>query len=132
MAINLDNAQYGKFVQFAEQQIQAGNEKAIARDGGAGAGPLVGHTIVVANSGDKVASFWRSQADKDANNAARDLFRQTIADMFGGEANIPRSVREAMSLGGCTPRTTKALWETSSTVVSISSRRTCRRAWRSS
>ena len=98
MAINLDNAQYGKFVQFAEQQIQAGNEKAIARDGGAGAGPLVGHTIVVANSGDKVASFWRSQADKDANNAARALFRQTIADMFGCEANIPRSVREAMNL----------------------------------
>ncbi len=31
MAINLDNAQYGKFVQFAEQQIQAGNEKALAR-----------------------------------------------------------------------------------------------------
>ena len=98
MAINLDNAQYGKFVQFAEQQIQAGNEKAIARDGGAGAGPLAGHTIVVADGGDKVASFWRSQADKDANNAARDLFRQTIADMFGSEANIPRSVREAMNL----------------------------------
>ena len=71
MAINLDNAQYGKFVQFAEQQIQAGNEKAVARDGGA----LAGHTIVAANGGDKVASFWRSQADKDANNAARDLFR---------------------------------------------------------
>ena len=75
MAINLDNAQYNKFVQFAEQQMQAGNEKAIARDGGAGAGPLTGHTIVVADGGDKVASFWRSQADKDANNAARDLFR---------------------------------------------------------
>ena len=95
MAINLDNAQYGKFVQFAERQIQAGNEKAIARDGGA----LAGHVIVAATGGDKVAPFWRSQADKDANNAARDLFRQAIADMFGGEAAIPRSVRDAMNLG---------------------------------
>lgn len=94
MAINLDNAQYGKFVQFAEQQIQAGNEKAVARDGGA----LAGHTIVVANGGDKVASLWRSQTDKDANNAVRDLFRQAIADMFGGEAAIPPSVRDAMNL----------------------------------
>ena len=94
MAIYLDNVQYGKFVQFAEQQIQAGNEKAIARDGGG----LAGHTIVAATSGDKVASFWRSQADKDANNAARDLFRQSIVDMFGSEAAIPRSVRDAMNL----------------------------------
>ena len=47
MAINLDNAQYGKFVQFAEQQIQAGNEKAIARDGGAGAGPLLAKLVGV-------------------------------------------------------------------------------------
>ena len=99
MAINLNNAQYGKFVQFAEQQIRAGNETAIARDGGAaaGGGQLAGHTIVAAD-GDKVAPFRRSQANKDANNVARDLFRQTIADMFGGEAAIPRSVREAMNL----------------------------------
>ncbi|MBO7688298.1 MAG: hypothetical protein J6V72_18085, partial [Kiritimatiellae bacterium] len=99
MAINLDNAQYNKFVQFAEQQIRAGNEKAIARDGGAaaGGGPLAGHAIVSAD-GDKVAPFWRSQVDKDANNAARDLFRQALIDMFGAEAAIPENIRDAMKL----------------------------------
>ncbi len=33
MALNI-NAQYTKFVQFAEQQMQTGKETAIARDGG--------------------------------------------------------------------------------------------------
>ncbi len=99
MALNI-NAQYTKFVQFAEQQMQAGNETAIARDGGevAGGGPLAGHAIT-ATTGDKVAPLTRSQANKDANNIVRNLFRQSIIDMFGGEAGIPDGVREAMKLG---------------------------------
>ena len=99
MAINLDNAQYGKFVQFAQEQMQAGNATAIARDGGEGpgGGPLVGHAITAA-TGDKVAPLWRTRENKDANNATRDLFRQTIVDMFGGEANIPASVRNTMKM----------------------------------
>ncbi len=30
------------------------------------------------------------------NNQTRTLFRQTIADMFGGESKIPKSVKKAM------------------------------------
>ena len=99
MAINLDNAQYGKFVQFAQEQMRAGNATAIARDGGEvpGGGPLAGHSIAAA-TGDKVAPLWRSADNKNANNATRDLFRQTIVDMFDGEANIPASVRNAMKM----------------------------------
>ena len=99
MAINLDNAQYGKFVQFAQEQMQAGHATAIARDGGEvpGGDPLAGHSIAAA-TGDKVAPLWRSADNKNANNATRDLFRQTIVDMFDGEANIPASVRNAMKM----------------------------------
>ena len=75
------NEQYRKFVQFAELQKQAGNEKAIARDGGeaANGGQLAGHSITAA-TGDKVAPLWRSRNNKDANNITRNLFRQTIID----------------------------------------------------
>ena len=37
MALDV-NAQYTRFVQFAEQQMDAGNEEAVARDGGAPGG----------------------------------------------------------------------------------------------
>ena len=98
MALEI-NEQYRKFVQFAEQQKQAGNEKAIARDGGEAANgdQHAGHSIMAA-TGDKVAPLWRSRQNKDANNITRNLFRQTIIDIFGGEANIPANVRNAMKL----------------------------------
>jgi len=93
------NEQYSKFVQFAVQQNQAGNAKAIARDGGqvANDGQFAGHTITAA-TGDKVAPLWRSRSNKDANNTTRSLFRQAIYDLFGGEANIPQNVRNAMRM----------------------------------
>ena len=93
------NAQYTRFVQFAEQQMQAGRDKAIARDAGAaaGEGALAGHAITAAE-GDKVAPLRRSRANKDANDATRELFRRSIVEMFGGEANIPRRVKDAMLL----------------------------------
>ena len=77
------NSQYTKFVQFAEQQVQAGNRTAIARAGDGD--PLAGRAITAA-TGDKIAPFWgRSQANKEANNNVRDLFRNSIISMFGGE-----------------------------------------------
>ena len=89
------NSQYTKFVQFAEQQVQAGNKTAIARLAG---DPLADRTITTA-TGDKVAPFWgRSRANKDANNDVRTLFRNTIVNMFGGEAHIPHDVKVAMLL----------------------------------
>ena len=96
MAVQL-SSQFTQFVQFAQRQMDAGNTKAIARDNVCEA-PLGGRKITAA-SGDKVAPFFgRSEANKDANNVARSLFRQAIRDMFGGENNIPRSVKDAMLL----------------------------------
>ena len=94
MALEI-NAQYNKFVQFAQQQDDAVNSKAIARVSGE-AGALDGRAITAA-TGDKVAPWTRrSRGNKDANNTARDLFRQSIIDMFGGEERIPESVKNAM------------------------------------
>lgn len=91
------NAQYVRFVQFAQQQANPATSKAIARVSGEG-GALDGRAIAPA-MGDKVAPWHkRSVENKDANNVARALFRQSIIDMFGSEDRIPDSVKEAMLL----------------------------------
>lgn len=99
MSLTIDNTQFNRFVQFAEQQMRAGNTTAIARGGEAAAqDPLAGRNIVAA-TGDKTAPiFGRSDENKLANNDARRLFRDSIISIFGGEANIPQSVKNAMKL----------------------------------
>lgn len=97
------NGQFTKFVQFAQTQTQAHNDKAIARDGGAAVneGPLAGRVIKAA-TGDKASSLFslfRSRANERANNEARFLFKQAVIDMFGGADLIPKSVLEAMRTG---------------------------------
>lgn len=53
ISVNGYGAQFNQFVTFAEQQMQAGRSKAIARADAAPAGPLAGHTITAAK-GDRV------------------------------------------------------------------------------
>ena len=43
-----------------------------------------------------IASIFRSNANKRINNETRTLFKDTIAKLFGGEANIPQEVKDAM------------------------------------
>ena len=88
-------AQFQRFVDFARAAHETGNAKSIARVGEGTA--LEGHTITAATT-DKVAAFRRSRTDMDANNVVRDIFRQSVIDMFGGESNVPENVRTAMSL----------------------------------
>ena len=98
MALEI-NAQFNQFVQFAEQRTNPTTSKAIARAGVEG--PLGGRAIKAAEKreGDSVRPFLpRSQANKNANDAVRNLFRQSVASMFGGENRIPPSVKEAMRL----------------------------------
>lgn len=126
--------------------MQAGKSKAAARVGDAQVGPLAGRTITAAK-GEFVGNIWRSVDTRNANDIARDLFRnaiadahvqkplvgrktlaitqsltdevhkwtrgmdewtvndrtralfrKTVAEMFGGEGNIPDSVKDAMLL----------------------------------
>lgn len=95
MPIQLDNAQYKAFVSFAQG---ANDGNAIAHAGGAApADPLAGRTIS-AGTGDSVHALTRTTDSRKANDAARDIFRKAIAQIFGGEKQIPPSVRKAMVL----------------------------------
>lgn len=94
MPLSIDNAQFDQFVRFAQQQMQAGNAKAVARAGGGATGLAV--RDIRPATGDRAFAFVRHNDDKTANNAVRDLFRQAISDMFGGESRIPAPVQKAM------------------------------------
>ena len=91
--------QYRRFVEFAQTYVNQGNEDAIARDGGAAAAPLAGRTIAIANDNDHVKQWFRPGDQRNANDVARNLFKRTIIDMFGGSmANVPQEVKDAMQL----------------------------------
>jgi len=98
--INGYNATFKAFTDFA---TQAKGGSTIAQIGGekntvAGTGPLAGRTIVAKTSFDFVGNVGRRQASRDVNNEVRELFKQAIADMFGGPDNIPDSVKDAMKM----------------------------------
>ncbi|MBQ1428171.1 MAG: hypothetical protein IIZ06_00740, partial [Kiritimatiellae bacterium] len=100
LGINGYNDAFKAFTDFA---TQAKSGSTIAQIGGekntvAGTGPLAGRTIVAKTGFDFVGNVGRRQASRDVNNAVRDLFKQAIADMFGGPDKIPESVRDAMKM----------------------------------
>ena len=98
--INAVNEQFSRFVSFAQERFDAGKETAIATKGDVqanGGTPLEERGITVTDKSDWVGkSLFRKQDAKIANNEVRDLFRKCVADMFGGERNIPDSVKTAM------------------------------------
>ena len=82
------SANYQKFVDFANKAYAPNGkgEDTVARFKGMPVGDYKG----------AFASFRRTADMKTANDQVRDLFRKTIADMFGGERNIPDIVRDNM------------------------------------
>ena len=92
------NAQFDLFVEFARQQMKAGHTRAVARAGAATGSTLDERAISAAASGDRAFAVVRSGVDKTANDVARDLFRKSVAEIFGGERKIPDSVKRAMML----------------------------------
>ena len=100
--INAVNEQFSRFVSFARERVQAGKEKAIASKGDvmAAAGTtLEERKIAVSGKLDWVSlSIFRGKGAQRSNNEVRDMFRKAVADMFGGENNIPGAVRDAMLL----------------------------------
>ena len=82
------SANFQKFVDFANKAYATKGENTVARFEGMPRGDYKG----------TFASFFRTSDMKTANDQVRDLFRQTIADMFGGERNIPDIVRDNMKL----------------------------------
>ena len=97
MPLSIDNAQFDQFVRFAEQAMQAGKAKTIASLGAEGATGLAARDIKP-GSGDSLGAWRRSSVSKGANDAVRELFRQSVAAMFGGNDRIPEDVQKAMLL----------------------------------
>ena len=95
---NVVNNQFQKFYDFAQARKLEGKSTAIAKidDNIILNAPLEERSIT-AKKGDFIGKF-RFKASKDVNNSVRTLFRQTVIDMFGGEKNIPDSVKTAMLL----------------------------------
>ena len=98
--INAVNEQFSRFVSFAEGRMAAGKKTAIASKGdiaAAGGTTLEERNIKTSSRFDWVSlSFLRWKGARNDNNAVRDIFKKCVADMFGGEKNIPESVRTAM------------------------------------
>ena len=81
------NAQFGKFLEFAQSQANAASSKAVARivdDEKGEKAPLAGRNITV-TTGDEVHRWERTDAEKSANDKTRAAFRKAVADMFGEE-----------------------------------------------
>ena len=118
MNVNLDNysVNLARFVGHASQYVTAdgGGDATIVRAesvqvGTPGRPDARGFRPVIWNrdlrladtNDDKVGGFsalFRSRANKEANNATRELFKSAVAEMFGGEDNIPENVRAAMKM----------------------------------
>ena len=89
MALGI-NANYEAFVNWASNRTANTIADALHADG----------KMVVSNKvGDGIGFrtwFKRDATQVNANNATRELFFAAVRDMFGGEAFIPQSVKDAM------------------------------------
>ena len=97
--VNNYNAQFSQFVQFAERQMQAGKAKAFASLGAEGATGLAARDIKP-GSGDSVHDWIRYKDSKIANDAVRELFRQSVAAMFDGDVGGEEMLGINMLAGG--------------------------------
>mgnify|MGYP003571360306 CR=1 FL=1 len=82
------SANFQKFVDFVSKAYATKGEDTVARFEGMPRGDYKG----------TFASFLRTSDMKTANDQVRDLFLKAVADMFGGERNIPDIVRDNMKL----------------------------------
>ena len=94
--INGYNDAFRQFVDFAQQRIDAGDDKSVIVAKSAG-GPLSGRKISLmsASATDKAGlshSLARSPDDKQADLGTHALFRAAIKDMFQGGNGIPAEV----------------------------------------
>lgn len=98
MAIdNIDSRQFDVFVSFATQAQTAcaAKEKTVVKTDGI---LLDGARTVVAETNDKIGAIFRSRTAKAQNDEIRQIFKDSIIEMFGGESRIPESVKKAMQL----------------------------------
>ena len=88
--------QFQQFADFAREAVSRGDSKAIARQGGPSG--TQGAMTITPTTEDKVGAIRRSEVNKTANDETRRLFKKAVADIFGGESKIPKSVLDAMNM----------------------------------
>lgn len=116
MNVNLHNysANLAQFVDHALNQAEENGGATVVRAESVDVGTLGRansdgiHPVVWARelrlgdtTGDRAGGFsalFRSRENKEANDTTRELFRSAVAEMFGGEDNVPESVRAAMKM----------------------------------
>ena len=98
MPVNFVNDHFQSFVNFAQQRFDAGAKKAVIS--ASVNNPLQERSILncAESRTDSVHKWRRNAGEVTDNNQTRTLFRQAVAEMFGGEAKIPKSVKKAMLL----------------------------------
>ena len=90
MSIDINNANYKLFTDFA---ATAAKKTTRAEIGTLHSADGKERTIKASSNWDFIGNVGRNSAKKADNNEVRNLFRKTIADMFGGENKIPESVK---------------------------------------
>ena len=91
MAIDINQANFKMFSDFVATAKSEDARAWLAKgDGGEE------KRVVASKASNRFGALFRSQNSIDANNEVRKLFKETIADMFGGEEKIPETVKNAM------------------------------------
>ena len=90
---------FANYVEFAAKSVAEGNPKSVVRTASQYAPFATAEMGTAPSDGPGgFAALFRSGASKKANDIARDIFRKSVYDIFGGESLVPPSVREAMKL----------------------------------
>ena len=88
------NATFRTFVEFAQKTQKDGYDSACAK------ATFAGKWITVSPLSLHETSYvLRKTGEKTVNDSTRAIFRNAVAEMFGGEAKIPESVKKAMLFG---------------------------------
>ncbi len=94
MAIEINNAMYRQFAKFAENESSRSIAQISETDSPGGKRMK----ILPTKHWDFIGNVGRSKIKAEANDAVRELFRNAIAEIFGGVDKIPESVLSAMKL----------------------------------
>ena len=99
--INGYNSVFKAFVDIAQQKADAGKQTAVINAKVKQNQPLEGRAILSLGTSktDHVHNWLRSNSEYAANDRTRTIFRNAVANMFGGESKIPADVKKAMLLG---------------------------------
>ena len=98
MPVNFNSVYFQSFVDFAQQRFDAGDKTAVIS--ATVTKPLDGRKILTVDQSktDFVHKWTRGFDEWTVNDRTRNLFKQAVANLFGGESKIPESVKKAMLL----------------------------------